>query len=189
MTIENVKTKLCKSVILDIECPHKIECRFAHSVNELKNNPCIYGDNCKFVRNINNKYINFKNKVCDHMHPNETLENYRERMCEDYHNLDKFIKKDKRNRNNGFDILKDKTKIDNHLKKTRMCIHKNCKKGSNCAFAHSKNELVLINCVFGDSCKFVKQDGNKFINISKTKICYHRHQGESLANLYNRISL
>ena len=189
--IENNKTKVCKSVILGVACPHGVECRFAHSVTELKEKQCVYGDECKFVQNINDKYINIKDKICDHMHPNETFENYYERMSEDYHNSYKFIKRESKQvevRSKAFEILKDKSKIDNFLKKTKFCIHKNCKRGSSCRFAHNKNELLLTNCVFGNSCKFVKEDGNRFINISKTKICYHKHPDESLDNFYKRVA-
>lgn len=90
----------------------------------------------------------------------------------------KIVKNNQRDK--GFNILKDKKKIDQSLKKTKMCtLGNNCHRGSNCRFAHNKSELVQSNCVFGLSCKFVKNEKDAFVNISKTKICRHKHPGEN----------
>jgi len=91
-------------------------------------------------------------------------------------------------RTQGFDILKDKNKIERTLEKTKLCTYgENCKRGSKCRFAHSKEELIVSNCVFGNSCRFVKKEQNGLSNISKTKICLHKHQDESMDNFYERI--
>lgn len=88
----------------------------------------------------------------------------------------------------GFDILKNKIKIDKRLLKTKMCsLGNNCTRGSNCRFAHSEDELSISECVFGDECRFIYKDGNKIINISKTKICNHKHPGEDKDSFYKRI--
>ena len=94
--------------------------------------------------------------------------------------------KENNERTNGFIILKDKTKIEKKLFKTKLCSYANeCKRGEKCRFAHSKDELVITNCVFGNSCKFIKKEDDKFRNISKTKICPYKHPGEN--NYHERI--
>jgi hypothetical protein len=93
-------------------------------------------------------------------------------------------------RNSGFDILKDKTKINSTLTRTKMCsFGTNCRRGSSCRFAHSKSELTVSTCVFGNCCKFVSRNSSGFINISKTKICLHKHPDEHVNNFYQRIGL
>lgn len=107
-----------------------------------------------------------------------------------------FINKDRINteiipqneRTKGFDILKDKKKIERNLQKTKLCTYgDNCNRGEKCRFAHSKEELIVSNCVFGNSCRFVKREQNGFTNISKTKICLHKHPDENMDNFYKRI--
>ena len=94
----------------------------------------------------------------------------------------------KNDRTKGFDILKDKRKIEQKLEKTKLCTYgKNCGRGQKCRFAHSKDELIISNCVFGNSCRFVKKEQNGFTNISKTKICLHKHPNENMDDFYKRI--
>ena len=101
----------------------------------------------------------------------------------------KNINKDSNERTNGFDLLKDKNKIEKKLYKTKLCSYgSECKRGEKCRFAHSRGELVINNCVFGNSCKFIKKVDNSFINISKTKICSHKHPGENINNFRERIN-
>jgi len=96
----------------------------------------------------------------------------------------------KSERNNGFDILKDKTKMDTFLTKTRMCTFgKDCRRGKNCRFAHSKEELNVSTCAFGNCCKFVNRTSRGFENVSKTKICMHKHPDEHINNFYFRVGI
>jgi hypothetical protein len=93
-------------------------------------------------------------------------------------------------RNNGFDILKDKTKMETFLTKTRMCsFGKDCRRGKNCRFAHSKEELNVSTCAFGNCCKFVNRTSRGFENVSKTKICMHKHPDEHINNFYFRVGI
>jgi hypothetical protein len=93
-------------------------------------------------------------------------------------------------RTNGFDILKNKNRIESKLHKTKLCSHgKDCTRGYKCRFAHSKDELIVSNCVFGRSCKFIIKNGDGIDNISKTKICMHRHPNEELNDFYKRIDI
>ncbi len=106
-----------------------------------------------------------------------------------YKNINEVENKNINERTNGFDILKDKNKIEKKLYKTKLCTYgSECKRGEKCRFAHSKDELIINNCVFGNSCKFIKNEDGIFKNISKTKICLHKHPGENINNFYERIS-
>lgn len=93
-------------------------------------------------------------------------------------------------RTNGFDILKDKTRIEKKLHKTKLCSYgTECKRGEKCRFAHSNDELVINNCVFRNSCKFIKKEHNIITNISKTKICLYKHPGENMKDFYERTNV
>lgn len=94
------------------------------------------------------------------------------------------------NRDTGFNILKDKSKIDQALAKTKMCTFgARCTRGKSCRFAHSKSELTVRNCVFGDCCKFVKNIGGNIVNTGKDKICEYKHTGEDIKGYYKRVGL
>lgn len=93
-------------------------------------------------------------------------------------------------RNTAFDILKDKSKLEKVLTKTKMCsFGKNCQRGKNCRFAHSKRELTVRTCIFGNDCKFVKRTANGFVNVSKTKCCEFKHPDEMINNFYSRVGI
>ena len=47
---ENVKTKMCESVIKGVLCRHGKYCRFAHDKKELVRRKCRYGDQCYNIR-------------------------------------------------------------------------------------------------------------------------------------------
>ena len=68
-------TTLCKSVTTKKKCYHK-NCRFAHSIEDLKQRECVYGVGCGFVKKMENgQYENRKfgrtGKTCSAMHPGE----------------------------------------------------------------------------------------------------------------------
>ena len=95
------------------------------------------------------------------------------------------------NRNEAFDILSNKEKIKENLKNTKLCLSVNnntiCRH-KNCRFAHSKEELIIRNCLFKDKCYLIKKDiNNIYTNVSKTKICDCRHSDESLTNYHKRV--
>ena len=71
-------TKLCKFFKENKECPHQDNCRFAHSLSQLKVSNCLFNDKCRLVKIENNKLCNVsKTKVCEHLHEGkETIENY-----------------------------------------------------------------------------------------------------------------
>lgn len=64
------KTQMCNSVGKS-KCHHK-NCRFAHSLDELKFSNCLFGDRCRFILVNPNGYAeNIGNKKCVHKHPCE----------------------------------------------------------------------------------------------------------------------
>lgn len=85
-------------------------------------------------------------------------------------------------RSEALNVLADNDKIREKLSFTRMCISvstgKPCRHGTNCRFAHSKKELKIAPCFFGDRCKFVCMKNGKYVNM-KDKNCTNLHPNES----------
>ena len=78
-----LKTKLCVSVSLGIECKYGDKCHFAHSQEEIVIPECSFGYNCRFVRCSSSKekwYNNGDDKKCKYCHPGEIRENYLKRL-------------------------------------------------------------------------------------------------------------
>ena len=73
------KSKMCSSVGKNEECQHGENCRFAHSLDELKSSNCLFEQRCRFVRMSNGKLVNNGEKVCFHKHPHETNETFMSR--------------------------------------------------------------------------------------------------------------
>lgn len=72
------RTKMCNSVGSGTPCRHN-NCRFAHSIKELKIGPCFFGERCNHVAFRNGKYENVINKNCTNIHPNETEADFNSR--------------------------------------------------------------------------------------------------------------
>ena len=76
------KTRLCWSVQKGVPCPHGAgNCHFAHTKDELRMAPCLFGDRCRFVRWRNDEYHNnsSSDRKCHYVHPEESRENYMKR--------------------------------------------------------------------------------------------------------------
>ena len=76
------KTRLCWSVQKGVACPHGAgNCHFAHTKEELRMAPCLFGDRCRFVRWRRNEYCNnsSSDRKCHYVHPEESRENYMKR--------------------------------------------------------------------------------------------------------------
>lgn len=75
--------------------------------------------------------------------------------------------------------------------KTQMCRmnkeHK-CRNGNNCRFAHSFSELVINPCNFGEKCKCVKFQKDRYLNFGD-RICVYIHPGETKNDYYKRNNL
>jgi len=80
-------TRLCNSLQNGVVCPHGKNCKFAHSQEQLRVTDCVFGADCRFVtrREGTNLYFNNKprpgtvQKICHHLHPDETRETYMKR--------------------------------------------------------------------------------------------------------------
>ena len=80
-----IKSKMCSSVGKNEKCQHGEDCRFAHSLDELKISNCLFEQRCRFVRMSNGKLVNNGEKICSHKHPHETKETFMSRT-----GLDRF---------------------------------------------------------------------------------------------------
>ena len=92
-----------------------------------------------------------------------------------------------------FTILGDKTKIQDKLQFTKLCSYfkeKNiCPHKDTCRFAHSLTELRVSECLFKDKCRLIKYQNGIVYNVSKTKLCEHKHKGETLHDYHSRIGI
>lgn len=70
------KTKMCQSVGTGKPCRHGDQCRFAHSTEELSISDCFFGNRCNFVHQRIGLYHNKSSKMCTHIHPGETQDNF-----------------------------------------------------------------------------------------------------------------
>ena len=76
------KTRLCWSVQKGVPCPHGIgKCTFAHTKEELRMEPCLFGYHCRFVSWREEEYCNNSSckRKCTYLHPEETRDNYMKR--------------------------------------------------------------------------------------------------------------
>ena len=78
----NEKTIMCTNINNPGGCKYGVNCRYAHSVDELVVKTCDYGDQCIFVKYEDCKIVNDndKNKVCTRKHPGETNVSYISRI-------------------------------------------------------------------------------------------------------------
>jgi hypothetical protein len=84
--------------------------------------------------------------------------------------------------------------ISNINHKTRMCQNVLrsgvCQFGANCHYAHTYDELRIMDCAYGNSCIFVncREDGcTNNNNDDRTKICYFRHPTETDGSYHTRV--
>ncbi|MEY3191812.1 MAG: hypothetical protein RL305_411, partial [Pseudomonadota bacterium] len=65
-------TKMCTFISNNKDCKHGINCRYAHSLNQLRVSNCLFGNSCK--KFINDGNISDKNNIdeCKFKHPIET---------------------------------------------------------------------------------------------------------------------
>lgn len=179
---------------------------YAHAVEEIIIKKCFFDSRCNHV--VKDKFGTYKNiskdKVCSFIHSNESMGNYKSRTCKkvsvpmkliELKTLIAFVNPiSNENRNKAFEILKDKEKIKDTLKCTKMCSstlnNVKCPHKGNCRFAHDVKELNVRYCLFMDNCKFVKKnEKGEFSNINNEKICYCKHKDESMDNYYKRIGI
>ncbi|MCP3682145.1 MAG: hypothetical protein GY861_05580 [bacterium] len=75
------KTRLCWSVEKGVPCPHgEDKCKFAHTKEDVRMAPCLFGERCRFVDWDGSAYCNMSNhRHCPYNHPEETRENWEKR--------------------------------------------------------------------------------------------------------------
>jgi hypothetical protein len=74
------KTRMCNSVEKNETCRHGEKCRFAHSLEELVTRNCFFKGECRFVRFENGKLVNNGRDICRNKHPNESQDEFIERV-------------------------------------------------------------------------------------------------------------
>jgi hypothetical protein len=80
----SIKRDLCKSVIGGYKCPVGSDCRFAHSLDDLNITKCTFGTRCYDVVYASDGKVTNANgertRVCQRLHPNESIQNVRSRL-------------------------------------------------------------------------------------------------------------
>lgn len=185
-SIESSKTRLCKSILSGLTCTYGEKCQFAHSSKDLNTQQCGFGDDCKLIIFENNQYKNSTDdKTCSFLHPKETKENFMMRNLKQ-NVINKVVECIKKEKPITITIKKN-------TEKTQMCksisMKKKCVHGKTCKFAHSIDELNVINCSFGDKCKLIHFKNNNYSNTDDTRICFYKHPSESKANFIKRNKL
>jgi hypothetical protein len=184
------KTKVCKIK----NCTKGKNCSYAHSFEELNVKPCLFNDKCQNIKKNNDTFYNLEGKpICNFIHENETTSNFKFRLGFSKTLEIESSPKKSLERSEVFDILGDKTKIQKELKFTKFCKFlkdkQECPHKNSCSFAHSIEQLRVSKCLFNDKCRLVTLKNNKLINVSKTNMCDHLHDKETLENYYSRIGL
>jgi len=82
--------------------------------------------------------------------------------------------------NNGLKFKNKKTRMCNNLFSSSGCVY-----GSDCHYAHSRDELVVTDCAYGCDCIYIKAGD---VNNNFEKICYFIHPTETLDSYYERIT-
>ena len=83
-----------------------------------------------------------------------------------------------------------KPEVKKILNKTQMCTsvvnNVSCRHGSKCRFAHDKYELT---CSFGENCRNIKKNNEKYVNAQDSNYCCRLHPGETIDSLKERIGV
>ena len=92
------------------------------------------------------------------------------------------------------EILTDNKQMEIKRTRTRMCRSikegKQCPHGKKCRFAHSTDELVIADCIWGRNCRKVERNNDGvYKTVVQNKICEHRHPSETEYNYYSRTGL
>ncbi len=60
LSVKKVKksTRMCKFILANEPCRHGAKCRFAHDISELQIACCKTGDDCRFVKRSNGRFVN-----------------------------------------------------------------------------------------------------------------------------------
>jgi len=172
-----IKRKPCDTVSRGESCTYGARCTFAHAINELVVNDCMYGRSCYLVKlNKEGEYVNNGYKLCTRKHPEENLDLYHKRV-----ETKKYV-------NLPYELLKFSAKF------TKMCrtYLQNIKcETEDCQYAHKIDDLVLSECGFKENCIHIMKDleNGSYINADPyNKVCVRRHPGETPENVVIRRS-
>ena len=165
---------LCKSILSGGVCTYGNRCKNAHYEDEWCIQDCHYGEKCNRVKGKKCKNVDPKN-VCFYIHPQEDLDMFYSRL-----NLDK--KKITRPSDEELNKLKHFSKMCNSFFLGVACN----KSEGECTYAHSKEELSIKDCIFGENCKHTTcKDGS--YHVKDTFICIYKHPSETFDNYKNRV--
>jgi Putative zinc finger protein len=76
-------TRMCVSYMSEIKCLKGKDCTYAHEIDELRVATCNFGDKCNNIYKDGKVYENYDSKVCQFLHPDESLNNFYERVLKD----------------------------------------------------------------------------------------------------------
>lgn len=107
--------------------------------------------------------------------------------------LNTVISSEQNTRENALNILSNKETLNKELAKTKLCNSvsegKTCPYKEKCRFAHTVDELVIKECLFGERCIYVFRKNSIWNNKAGKKVCFHRHTNESNDNYLIRTGL
>ena len=86
-----------------------------------------------------------------------------------------------------FDNIKE---VDNFKKhnKTRLCKNiNNCPYGDMCHYAHSIDEIVMIECAYKNECIFISEKSSGCCNSNVHKTCFFKHPCETVQEYHKRV--
>jgi len=76
LAVSLIKSRMCISVDKNEKCQNGDNCRFAHSLDDLRISDCLFEQRCRFVRMSNGELINNGEKVCLYKHPHENTNTF-----------------------------------------------------------------------------------------------------------------
>lgn len=96
-------------------------------------------------------------------------------------------------RMNAYNDIQDNEKNSHNMRFTQLCrsvkMNKPCRYGSKCNFAHTREQLSVPSCFFGECCRFVSRDADGFYTNTQQygKKCSFIHPGETKEDCLSRI--
>lgn len=96
-------------------------------------------------------------------------------------------------RMNAYNDIQDNEKSSRNMRFTQLCrsvkMNKPCRYGSKCNFAHTRDQLSIPACFFGECCRFVSRDAAGIYTNAQQygKKCSFIHPGETKEDCFSRI--
>lgn len=174
VSMSSEKYFICKTVLSGGECPYKSRCKYAHYEDEWKIQECSHGERCNRVKGTKCKNVDPKN-ICLFIHPHEDLKAFYKRLNVDVNHITRPTKEE---------IVKSK-----HFSK--MCdsffLGVACNKPEGeCTYAHNKEQLIVRDCMFKDTCNHTILDGDWYLTNGSV-VCMFKHLDETFDNYNERV--